>query len=162
MTYEEIKARLTQCEVKLQELQRADSPARKSKNYNVAVEKLTLLKESYEGLLKEAQETMVVKTKGGDTEIVGMDRKQAMDLKQDPTVTSIKTSKGQKIKEQDGVAFSKEETAAISKEVGKALAMALRGAGDEVDSMNGQPTQVLKSAQTLLVSCQHIHPLPRT
>jgi len=135
MTYEEIKARLTQCEVKLQELQRADSPARKSKNYNVAVEKLTLLKESYEGLLKEAQETMVVKTKGGDTEIVGMDRKQAMDLKQDPTVTSIKTSKGQKIKEQDGVAFSKEETAAISREVGKALAMALRGAGDEVDSM---------------------------
>lgn len=137
MTYEEIKQRLTKCEVKLQEFQTKNHPARKSKNYDTAVEKLTLLKESLQKQLKEAEETMFVSTKGGDTKAIKMDRKQAMDLKKDPAVTDIKTAKGQDLKE-EGVAFSKEETAAIAREVGKAVAKALHSLGDEVAHMKAK------------------------
>ena len=137
MTYEELKARLTKCEVKLKEIQSQNSAARKSKNYNTAVEKLTLLKESLEQQLKEAEETMFVSTKGGDTKAVKMSRKQAMDLKRDPNVTDIDTAKGQDLKE-EGVAFSKEETAAIAREVGKAVAKALHTSGDEVAHMKAK------------------------
>lgn len=64
---------------------------------------------------------MFVSTKGGDTKAVKMSRKQAMDLKRDPNVTNIDTAKGQDLKE-EGVKFSKEETAAIAKEVGRGVA----------------------------------------
>ena len=137
MTYKELKARLTKCEVKLKEIQSQNSPARKSKNYNTAVEKLTILKESLQKQIKEAEETMFVSTKGGDTKAVKMSRKQAMDLKRDPNVTDIDTAKGQDLKE-EGVKFSKEETAAIAKEVGRGVAKALHTLGDEIDSMKAR------------------------
>ena len=137
MTYEELKHRLTKCEVKLQQFKEKNHPARKSKNYNEAVEKLTLLKESLQKQIKEAEETMFVSTKGGDTKAIKMDRKQAMDLKKDPAVTDIKTAKGQDLKE-EGIAFSKEETSAIAREVGKAVAKALHSAGDEVAHMKAK------------------------
>ena len=60
MTYQEIKERLTQCEVKLKELHSAKETVKSSKNYNVAVEKLTVLKESLEKRLSEAEKTAFV------------------------------------------------------------------------------------------------------
>ena len=56
MTYTELKARLTKCEVKLKEIQSQNSPARKSKNYNTAVEKLNILKESLKKQIKEIKD----------------------------------------------------------------------------------------------------------
>ena len=121
MTYKEIKQRLTQCEVKLQQLQAQDSPARKAKNYNTAVEKLHVLKESLEKQLAEAEDGMVRTS----------DPAQAEKLAKKGLNVDLKT-------EQDGVEFSKEETAAIAKEVGKALAKALHSLGDEIDSMKAR------------------------
>ena len=135
MTYKEIKQRLTQCEVKLQQLQAQDSPARKAKNYNTVVEKLTVLKESYEKILSEIDsEKVIMTTKSGKSYVTNMDKKTAKDLFRGETDIDVSDEEGNKLNE-EGVEFSKEETATISKEVGKALAIALRGAGDEVDSM---------------------------
>ena len=134
MTYKEIKQRLTQCEVKLQQLQAQDSPARKAKNYNTAVEKLQVLKESLEMQLKEADKTAFIN--GQPTEYT--DEKELKKFRDNPDVKSIKTAKGKKIKEAEGVEFSKEETAAIAKEVGKAVAKALHNLGDEIDSMKAR------------------------
>jgi hypothetical protein len=75
---------------------------------------------------------MFVSTKGGDTKAVQMDRKTAMDLKKDPAITGIDTAKGAKLKEDEGINFSKDETKSIAKSVGKALIKALKKAGDEV------------------------------
>lgn len=121
MTYKEVKARLTKCEVKLKELQSQNNPARKSKNYNTAVEKLTLLKESLQKQLQEAEQGMVRTD----------DSMEAEKLAKKGINVDLKT-------EQDGVAFSKEETAAIAREVGKAVAKALHSAGDEVAHMKAR------------------------
>ena len=121
MTYQEIKQRLTNCEVKLKEYQEINHPARKSKNFNTTVEKLTLMKESYKKLLKEAEDGMVRTS----------DPSQAEKLAKKGIKVDLKT-------EQDGVQFSKEETASIAKEVGKAVAKALHNLGDEIDSMKAR------------------------
>ncbi len=118
MTYEEIKARLTQCEVKLQEFQQANNLIKKSKTYTTTVKKLTLIKETFQKMLEQEEKGMIRTN----------DPAQAEKLAKKGVNVDLKT-------EQDGIAFSKEETMSISKEVGKALAMALRSAGDEVESM---------------------------
>ena len=138
MTYKEIKKRLTQCEVKLTKLQASDSPARKSKNYNTAVEKLQVLKESYEKMLKEVDtDKVIMTTKGGKSYVAGMDTQAARDLFRGDDDLEVSDEEGNKLNER-GVQFSKEETAAIAKEVGKAVAKALHNLGDEIDSMKAR------------------------
>ena len=132
MTYDEIKSRLAQVETALQTLQNTKSPALDSSYASTTVEQLTTIKQSLQEQLAEAEETMFVSTKGGDTKAVKMDRKTAMDLKKDPAITGIDSAKGAKIKEQEGINFSVEETKAIAKSVGKGLLKALKQAGDEV------------------------------
>ena len=132
MTYDEIKKRLTEVETALQSMQNKKSAKLETSYTAKSIGILTTIKESLEKQLAEKDETMFISTKGGDTKAVAMDRKSAMDLKKDPNITGIDTAKGQKIKEQDGVKFSVEETKAIAKSVGKGLLKALKQAGDEV------------------------------
>jgi hypothetical protein len=138
MTYDEIKKRLTQVESALQSIQSTKSPATDQLFSTNTVEQLTTIKESLQKQLAEKEETMFISTKGGETKAVQMDRKTAMDLKKDPAITGIETAKGQDLKELDknsGVEFDNNETKAIAKQVGKALAIALKKAGDELARM---------------------------
>ena len=135
MTYQEIKARLEKCEHSLRRIQDGTFKATKGVDIKETQKKLQVLQESLQKQLKEAEETMFVSTKGGDTKAVQMDKKAAMDLKKDPNITGIDTAKGQSLKEKEGVEFNVNETKAIAKEVGKAVALALRDLGDEVDHM---------------------------
>ena len=135
MTYEELKVRLTSVETTLQQLQTTESAKLTSSYIEDSIQQLNIVREnilSKMKILEEGDETMFVSTKGGDTKAVKMDRKTAMDLKKDPAITGIDTAKGAKIKEQDGVQFSIEETKSIAKSVGKALIKALKKSGDEV------------------------------
>ena len=141
MTYDEIKKRLTQVESALQSIQSTKSPATDQLFSTKTVEQLTTIKESLQKQLAEKEETMFISTKGGETKAVQMDRKTAMDLKKDPAITGIETAKGQDLKELDrldknsGVEFDNNETKAIAKQVGKALAISLKKAGDELARM---------------------------
>ena len=141
MTYDEIKQRLTQVENSLQTLGKKVKPNVDTSYASKSIEQLTTLKESLQKQLAEKEETMFISTKGGDTKAVQMDRKTAMDLKKDPNITGIDSAKGQKLKEVDrldknsGVEFDNNETKAIAKQVGKALAISLKKAGDELARM---------------------------
>ena len=138
MTYDEIKKRLTEVETALQSMQNKKSAKLETSYTAKSIGKLTTIKESLEKQLAEKDETMFISTKGGDTKAVAMDRKTAMDLKKDPNITGIDTAKGQKIKEQEGIEFDQNETGKIAVEVGKALAMALKKAGDELARMKAK------------------------
>jgi len=141
MTYDEIKKRLTEVETALQSMQNKKSAKLETSYTAKSINNLNTLKESLQKQLAEKEETMFVSTKGGDTKAVKMDRKTAMDLKKDPNITGIDSAKGQKLKEVDrldknsGVEFDKNETKAIATQVGKALAVALKKAGDELARM---------------------------
>ena len=141
MTYDEIKQRLTQVENTLQTISNTGKPVLDNSYTAKSLEKLTTLKESLQKQLAEKDETMFISTKGGDTKAVQMDRKTAMDLKKDPNITGIDTAKGQSLKEVDrltknsGVEFDKKEVAIVAKSTGKALAIALKKAGDEIARM---------------------------
>ena len=144
MTYEELKSRLSQVETALQSINGNNAPALDMQYTTETVHQLTSIKESLIAklqMLEEGDETMFVSTKGGDTKAVKMDRKAAMDLKKDPAITGIDTAKGATIKETDrlvknkGIEFSKLETTLLAKEVGKAVAKALKALGDEVGRM---------------------------
>jgi hypothetical protein len=139
MTYQEIKERLSKCETILSQINDTAtySTTAQTKKLSKKVEVLreSLLKEAFSlklQLLSEAEETMFVTTKGGETKAVAMDRKSAMSVKKDPNVLSIDTAKGQSLKEQEGMEFSVEETKAIAKDIAEALLKALREVGDEV------------------------------
>lgn len=140
MTYQELKNRLDKCEITLKCLQSGKYKEMSPKDLAIKETKLKVIKESLERQLKEAEETMFVTTKGGDTKAVKMDKKQAQDLKKDPNVVDIDTAKGQDLKEQ-GVRFNQQETAAIAKEVGKALQKALKALGDEVAQMKARDVE---------------------
>ena len=141
MTYDEIKQRLTEGETALQSMQSRKTPQLETSYTNKSINNLTTLKESLQKQLAEKEETMFVSTKGGDTKAVQMDRKAAMDLKKDPNITGIDSAKGQKLKEVDrlvknsGIEFDKNETGKIATQVGRALAIALKKAGDELARM---------------------------
>lgn len=121
MTYDEIKKRLTKCELQLKEFQDSTHPARKAKNFDTTVKKLTVLKESLEKQLKETEKGMIRTSDSGEAEKLA---KKGLNV-------DLKT-------EQDGVAFSKEETMVIAKEVGKAVAKAIHSSGDEVAHMKAK------------------------
>ena len=142
MTYEELKNRLSKCELSLEKIKNGTVNLSNTKDFESKKEKLQILKESLTKQIKEAEETMFVSTKGGDTKAVKMSTKNAMDLKSDPNITSIDTAKGKTIKERlkdnKGVKFSIDETKSIAKSVGKAVAMSLKSLGDEVAHMKAK------------------------
>ena len=138
MTYQEVNDRLTRVQTALQSLQDGSY----ANNTSINVPQMTSQLQEVEAklqeqllVLSEAEETMFVSTKGGDTKAIKMDKKQAMGLKKDPAVTDIKTAKGQDLKEKQGPQFSLDETKAIAREIGKAVAKGLKSMGDELATM---------------------------
>ena len=115
LTYQEIRTRLTKCESRLEDLK---STKFLNDVNQKEVQKLTILKESLENKLNEMDKGIV--HTDDDREAVKL-AKSGVDVKL--------------TKEQEGIEFSKSETIAIAKEVGKALAKALKSYGDEINSM---------------------------
>lgn len=125
MTYEEIKDRLSKCEIALNSLKNGNHTNLSKEQVTNKVEKLQVLKESYKRLLKEADDME------DNGYVATDDEDKAEDL----------AKKGVKVKltnEQEGIEFSKEETRVIAKKVGEALIKALREVGDEIETVKGR------------------------
>lgn len=134
MTYQEVNDRLTRVQTALQSLQ--DGSYANSTSINVP--QMTSQLQEVEAklqeqllVLSEAEKTAFVN--GQATEYT--DEKELQKLKDNQDVKSIKTAGGKTIKEADGVQFTKDETKAIAREVGKAVAKGLKSMGDELASM---------------------------
>ena len=126
MTYQEIKDRLSKCELALNKIKGGTYTSTTPTELEKTKEKLELLRESYQNMLKEADDEM-----GDDGFVATDDEDKAKDL----------AKKGVKVKltkEQEGIEFSVEETKGIAKEVGKALIEALREVGDEIETVKGR------------------------
>ncbi len=136
MTYKELNDRLSKCESTLEKIKNGAYKTTPTTDLEETTIKLTLLRESLQKQIAESEETMFVTDKTGDTKVVKMDRKTAMGLKSDPNITGIDTTKGQEIKED--IKFSIDETKSIAKKVGKAVALALKEAGDEIGTMKAK------------------------
>ena len=124
MTYQEIKDRLSKCELALSKIKDGTYSSTSPADLNSMKEKLNILKESYTKLLKEAEDGEI----GDDGFVSTDDEDKAADLAKDGVKVKLTN-------EQEGVLFSVEETKAIAKEVGKALIQALRAAGDEIETI---------------------------
>jgi hypothetical protein len=129
MTYQEIKDRLSKCELALTKIKDGTYSSTSTVDLKKAKTQLEVLKESLTkklALLKEADEEM-----GDDGFVATDDEGKAEDL----------AKKGVKVKltkEQEGIEFSADETKVIAKEVGKALIGALREVGDEIETVKGR------------------------
>ena len=113
MTYQEIKDRLEKCEYSLRAIQDGTFKATKGVDIKETKKKLQVLQESLQKQLKEAEQGTVSTDDPGEAEKLA---KKGINV--DLTT------------EQDGINFSKEETATIAKEVGKGVAKALKSLGD--------------------------------
>jgi len=118
MTYQEIKDRLSQCEVTLEKIKNGTY---NSTDVKQKTEKLEVLRESYIKLLKEAEKGIVFTD----------DERKAKELADDGTNVKL-------TKEQEGAKFSIDETKSIAKSVGKAVAQSLKALGDEVAHMKAK------------------------
>jgi len=129
MTYQEIKDRLSKCELALNKIKDGTYSSTSTVDLKKAKTQLEVLKESLTkklALLKEADEEM------GDDGFVATD---------DEDKAEVLAKKGVKVKltkEQEGIEFSADETKVIAKEVGKALIGALREVGDEIETVKGR------------------------
>ena len=133
MTYQEIRDRLSKCELTLEKLKNGKN----SENIEVQkkIKKLSVLRESYQRRLKESNRL----TAFIDGRAVDIENKKDLDkFKDNRDIDSIETGDGKKIKEQEGVKFSVDETKAIAKKVGKAVAISLKSLGDAVKSMKAK------------------------
>ena len=138
MTYEEIKRRLVKCEkslklIKQQDLSDADLSTRQKvqKDLKVLNENIT----KYKSLLLKEEKTYILTPKSGKPTAASLGDDEVDALKDADDIAAIKGADGEEIKEQDGINFSIEETKAIAKKVGKAVAMSLKAMGDAVTSM---------------------------
>ena len=131
MTYQEIKERLSKCELTLEKLKNSSY---NSTDVKQKTEKLKILRESYMKLLKEAEKTAFINGKPAEYK----DEKELIKFKDNQDVKSIETASGKKLKEQEGVKFTVEETKSIAKRVGKAVAQSLKTLGDEVAHMKAK------------------------
>ena len=137
MTYNEIKRRLTKCEktlalFKKQDLSKATPEERQQAQTNIISVNESIVK--YKQMLSESK-TYLVTPKSGQTSAVSMSDDEVDALKDADDVDAIKSVDGEEIKEEDGVTFSIDETKAIAKKVGKAVAMSLKALGDAVRTM---------------------------
>lgn len=138
MTYQEMKERISKCEITLAALKQKDSNSLSSQE-KTTIKSLELLKESLESRLEEAQEkTYLVTPKAGKRTPITLGDDEVEALKDADDVDSIKSLEGDKIKEQEGAKFSVEETKSIAKKVGKAVAQSLKTLGDEVAHMKAK------------------------
>lgn len=134
MTYQEVNDRLTRVQTALQSLQDgsyANSPSINVPQMTSQLQEVEAKLQEQLLVLSEAEKTAFVN--GQATEYT--DEKELQKLKDNQDVKSIKTAGGKTIKEADGVQFTKDETKAIAREVGKAVAKGLKSMGDELASM---------------------------
>ena len=139
MTYNEIKRRLTKCEklcssLKQQDLRQAPVEVRQEvqKQLKVLNENIA----TYRSMLLKEEKTYILTPKSGKPSAASLGDDEVEALKDADDIQSIKGADGEEVKEQnDGVTFSVEETKAIAKKVGKAVAMALKALGDGVRTM---------------------------
>ena len=136
MTYEEIKTRLIKIESMLQSIQEPTHQVKAGMSVQETTKKLVVLKEQLQNkltILESGDRTAFVN--GQATEYT--DEKELAKLKDNQDVKSIKTASGKKLKEaeEEGIKFSTDETKTIAREVGRALAKALKTAGDELAHM---------------------------
>jgi len=128
MNYQEIKDRLTKCEIALTQIKNGKYTSQSPEQLQQTKLQLEVIKESLNkklSILKEEDEM------GDNGYVATNDERKAEDL----------AKKGVKVKltkEQEGIEFSVEETKVIAKEVGKALIGALREVGDEIETVKGR------------------------
>ena len=137
MTYKELKDRLSKCEFALKTIKDGSHKDINSIDIKQTTEKLNILKESLIkqlNTLKEANsKTYLVTPKSGQTTAVSMSDDETDALKDADDVKAIKGIDGEEIKE--NVEFSLDETKAIAKKVGEAVAKALKASGDDIAHM---------------------------
>ena len=134
MTYQEVNDRLTRVQTALQSLQDGSYANQTSINVPQMTSQLQEVEAKLQEqllVLSEAEKTAFVN--GQPTEYT--DEKELQKFKDNQDVKSIKTAAGKKIKEETGVQFSVDETKAISREIGKAVAKGLKSMGDELATM---------------------------
>jgi len=124
MTYQEIKDRLSKCELALSTIKNGTHRNSTSINLIKTKESLEVLKESLTNQL-----TLIKEEDMGDDGYVSTD---------DEGAAEDLANKGVKVKltkENEQVEFSADEVKLLAKDVGKAVITALRQAGDEIDSI---------------------------
>jgi len=128
MTYQEIKDRLSKCELALSKIKNGTYQSTSQKDLQATKKKLEILKESYINLLKEEDdmEPGFVATDDEDT---------AADLAKDGVKVKLTS-------EQEGIEFSAKEMRPIAKKVGEALIKALRDVGDEIETIKAHDIDV--------------------
>ena len=120
MTYQEIKDRLSKCELALSKIKDGTYNSTTIQDLEATREKLEVLKESYLKLLKEEDmEPGFVATDDED---------KAADLAKDGVKVKLTS-------EQEGIEFSAEEMKGIARKAGEALIKALRDVGDEIETI---------------------------
>jgi len=137
MTYKEIKDRLTKCESTLTSLKAQTIQTKAVENQ---IKTLALVKESLHNkltLLEGKAKTYLVTPKQGETTAVSLGDDDIDALKDADDVKTIKGVDGEEIKEEVGD-FTVDQTKAIAKQVGAAVAKALKIGGEEVASMKGK------------------------
>ena len=137
MTYQEIKDRLTKCESTLTSLKAQTIQTKAVEN---KIKTLSLVKESLHNklnLLEGTAKTYLVTPKQGQTTAVSLGDDERDALKDADDVKAIKGVDGEEIKEEVGD-FTVDQTKAIAKQVGAAVAKALKVGGEEVASMKGK------------------------
>ena len=123
MTYQEIKDRLAKCEFSLKCI--ADGTYKKIKKEKLSetTKKLTILKESLQKQLKEAEGTVRTADSG-----------EAEKLSKKGVDVDLVEPKDLETNEQEGSSFDQNETAKIAAEVGKATVLALKGEGENIST----------------------------
>ena len=138
MTYKEIKRRLSKCERLCKSIKEQDlTNATVAKRQEVQSQLKTLNEniQKYKSLLLKEEKTYILTPKSGKPSAASLGDDEVEALKDADDIAAIKSADGEEIKEQEGIEFSIEETKAIAKKVGKAVAMSLKAVGDAVNSM---------------------------
>ena len=142
MTYKEIKRRLSKCEKTLEMFKSKDYKRSSADERQQAQRDIKLLNErisEYKKLLLKEEKTYILTPKSGKPTAASLGDDEVDALKDADDIQAIKGADGEEVKERlnknSGVDFSVEETKAIAKKVGKAVAKSLKAVGDSVTSM---------------------------
>ena len=137
MTYKELKNRLNKCEYALKAIKDGTHKDISTIDVQKTTNQLNMIKESLQTQIKQLKEgnskTYLVTPKKGQTTAVSLGDDEKDALKDADDVKAIKGIDGEEIKE--GIEFTSDETKAIAKKVGQAVAKALKDSGDDVAHM---------------------------
>jgi len=123
MTYQEIKDRLAKCEFSLKCIADGSYKTKSKVKLAETTKKLTILKESLQKQLKEAEGTVRTADAG-----------EAEKLADKGVNVDLVEPKDLETNEQEGSSFDQNETAKIAMEVGKGTVLALKAEGENISS----------------------------